>query len=112
MRAAVDPRSRKGHSGRRAGQGRHPMDMAQFHDPMALAVMALAAAIVGLAKGGLAGMGTMAVPVLALVLSPVQAAAILLPILCLTDIVATYTWWGTWSRRTLALMLPGALAGI
>ncbi|TNC74380.1 sulfite exporter TauE/SafE family protein [Rubellimicrobium roseum] len=86
--------------------------MAEFHDPLALAVMALAAAIVGLAKGGLAGVGTMAVPVLALVLSPVQAAAILLPILCLTDIVATWTWWGTWSRRTLALMLPGAIAGI
>jgi uncharacterized membrane protein YfcA len=54
----------------------------------------------------------MAVPVLALALPPVQAAAIILPILCLTDIVATWTWWGTWSRRTLASMLPGALAGI
>ncbi|MBP1805098.1 sulfite exporter TauE/SafE family protein [Rubellimicrobium aerolatum] len=88
------------------------MDIAQLHDPVALAVMALAAAVVGLAKGGLAGVGTMAVPLLALVLPPVQAAAILLPILCLTDIVATWTWWGTWSRRTLALMLPGAVAGI
>ena len=88
------------------------MDMAQFHDPMALLVMALAAAVVGLAKGGLSGVGVMAVPVLALVLPPVQAAAILLPILCLTDLVATWTWWGSWSRRTLLLMLPGAVAGI
>jgi uncharacterized membrane protein YfcA len=54
----------------------------------------------------------MAVPVLALVLPPVQAAAILLPILCLTDLVALWTWWGSWSRRTLLLMLPGGLLGI
>ncbi len=88
------------------------MDMAEFHDPWALLVMALAAVVVGLAKGGLSGVGVMAVPVLALVLPPVQAAAILLPILCLTDLVALWTWWGSWSRRTLLLMLPGALLGI
>ena len=88
------------------------MDMTAFHDPLALAIMALAAMIVGLSKGGLAAVGVMAVPVLALALPPVQAAAILLPILCLTDLVAVWTWWGTWSRRTLALMLPGGLAGI
>ena len=88
------------------------MEMAAFHDPWSLVVMGLAAILVGLAKGGLAGVGVMAVPVLALVLPPVQAAAIILPILCLTDIVATWTWWGTWSRRTLLLMLPGAVAGI
>lgn len=88
------------------------MDMAEFHDPGALLVMALAAIVVGLAKGGLSGVGVMAVPILALVLPPVQAAAILLPILCLTDLVAIWTWWGTWSRRTLRLMLPGAVLGI
>ena len=88
------------------------MDITAFHNPWSLFVMALAAMLVGLAKGGLAGVGVMAVPVLALVLPPVQAAAILLPILCLTDLVATWNWWGTWSRRTLALMLPGALLGI
>jgi uncharacterized membrane protein YfcA len=88
------------------------MEMAQFHDPWSLFVMGLAACITGLAKGGLSGVGVMSVPILALVLPPVQAAAILLPILCLTDIVATWSWWGSWSRRTLLLMLPGALGGI
>lgn len=88
------------------------MDLAAFRDPASLLALALAAMLVGLAKGGLAGTGTMAVPILALVLPPVQAAAILLPILCLTDLVAVWTWWGSWSRRTLALMLPGALLGI
>lgn len=88
------------------------MDLAAFQDPASLVALALAAMLVGLAKGGLAGVGVMAVPVLALALPPVQAAAILLPILCLTDLVATWTWWGSWSRRTLALMLPGALFGV
>lgn len=82
------------------------------HDPAALAALAAAAILVGLAKGGLAGAGTAAVPVLALALPPVQAAAILLPILCLTDLVATWTWWGQWSRRVLWQTLPGAVAGI
>lgn len=86
--------------------------MVAFHDPLSLLVMAVAAMLVGLAKGGLAGVGTMAVPVMALALPPVQAAAILLPILCLTDLVAVWTWWGTWSRRTLLLMLPGGVAGV
>ena len=88
------------------------MDFFALSDPWTALVMALAAIIVGLSKGGLAGVGVMAVPVLALVLPPVQAAAILLPILCLTDLVATWNWWGTWSRRTLLQMLPGAILGI
>ena len=88
------------------------MDLVPFQDPVLLLLMALAAAIVGLSKGGLSGVGTLAVPVLALALPPVQAAAILLPILCLTDIVATWTWWGCWSRRTLLIMLPGGIVGI
>ena len=86
--------------------------MTTFDDPGTLMAMALAAMLVGLAKGGLAGLGVMAVPVLALALPPVQAAGILLPILCLTDLAATWTWWGTWSRRTLMAMLPGAMLGI
>lgn len=88
------------------------MDLALLGDPATLLVLGLAAALVGLAKGGLSGLGVMAVPILALALPPVQAAAILLPILCLSDLVALWTWWGAWSRRTLLLMLPGAMAGI
>jgi len=88
------------------------MDMAAFHDPLSLLVMGLAAMLVGLSKGGLAGLGVMAVPVLALSLPPVQAAGILLPILVLTDLFALAAWWGTWSVGTLRLLLPGAVLGI
>lgn len=88
------------------------MDSTAFHDPSTLAVMMIAAAVTGLAKGGLAGVGVASVPLLALVLPPVQAAGILLPVLCVTDLAALRAWWGQWHRRTLRLMLPGAMAGI
>jgi uncharacterized protein len=49
---------------------------------------------------------------LALVISPVQAAAILLPILIVMDIVSLWTWRGMYDRKTLAYLLPGGLLGI
>lgn len=88
------------------------MSLDTLADPFALAVLLLGAAVVGLSKGGLAGLGVMAVPVMALAIPPVQAAAILLPLLCLSDLIALWTWWGSWSRRVLLQMLPGALGGI
>ena len=41
----------------------------------------------GLSKGGFAGLGTFAVPVMSLVISPLQALGILLPILLVQDVV-------------------------
>lgn len=83
-----------------------------FHDPMAIAAALLSAAIIGLAKGGLTGLGVLAVPVMALVISPVQAAGITLPILIASDAISVWAWWKTWDLRTFALLMPGAVAGI
>ena len=83
-----------------------------FTDPLSIAVAALSAAIIGMAKGGLSGLGMLAVPILALVISPVQAAAIMLPVLIASDMVSIWTWWKTWDLHTFNLMLPGAVAGI
>lgn len=76
-----------------------------------MAVAALAAAIMGVAKGGLTGLGMLAVPVMALVMSPVQAAGIMLPILIASDGVSVWTWWRSWDQLTFRLMIPGAIAG-
>ena len=52
-------------------------------DPWFYAAALPAVILVGLSKGGFGGaMGFIGVPLMALVMSPVQAAAILLPILC------------------------------
>jgi uncharacterized membrane protein YfcA len=52
------------------------------------------------------------VPILALVMPPVQAAALLLPVLLMMDAVGLWTWRGSFDRRVLRLMLPSAVAGI
>ncbi|MBN9267427.1 MAG: sulfite exporter TauE/SafE family protein, partial [Hyphomicrobium sp.] len=68
--------------------------------------------VLGLAKGGFGSVGLLVVPILSLAVSPVQAAGIVLPILVLSDLVALYSYWGEWDRRTMAIMLPGALVGV
>lgn len=67
----------------------------------------------GIAKGGFAGgFGIVAVPLMALVVSPVTAAAILLPILCLMDLVAVWKYRGRWVLSELTLLVPASLIGI
>jgi hypothetical protein len=83
-----------------------------FADPVALAAGIVAAALVGLSKGGLGSIGVLGVPVLSLVMSPVQAAGIMLPILLVSDVFSLWTWWNAWDRRTLTIMLRGAVVGV
>jgi uncharacterized membrane protein YfcA len=67
----------------------------------------------GIAKGGFGGaIAVISVPMMALVMPPTQAAAILLPILVVMDILVVKTYWGVFDRRALYLLLPGALVGI
>jgi uncharacterized membrane protein YfcA len=82
-------------------------------DPWFYATAVPAVVLVGLSKGGLGGaMALIGVPLMTLVISPVQAAAIMLPILIVMDIVSLWSWRGHRDDLTLKLMLPGALAGI
>lgn len=72
-----------------------------------------AVVLVGMSKGGLGGaFSLLGVPLLALVVSPMQAAAIFLPILLVMDWVALYAWRQHSDRKTLLLLLPGGLIGI
>lgn len=82
-------------------------------DPFFYAAAIPAVIMVGLSKGGFGGaMALLGVPLMALAVSPVQAAAILLPILIVMDIVSLWTWRSHKDNKTLAIMLPGALIGI
>lgn len=82
-------------------------------DPFFYTVAIPAVILVGLSKGGFGGaMALLGVPLMTLAISPVQAAAIMLPILVLMDIVSLWTWRHHGDRKTLLFMLPGALAGI
>jgi len=85
---------------------------AMLHDPLFLAVAAIAVILLGISKGGFAGVGALGTPLLALVTGPVQAAAIILPILIVQDVVGVWAFRKSWDGRVLALMLPGAAIGI
>ncbi len=71
----------------------------------------LAAFVVGMSKGGLAAAAALTVPALALMMNPVQAAAILLPVYIVTDWVGVWLYRRHWSGRNLAILVPGMLAG-
>ena len=69
--------------------------------------------LIGLAKGGFSGLGALGTPLMALALDdPVQAAAILLPILIAQDVVGVTAFRKTWDGSVLVAMVPGAIAGI
>ncbi len=86
--------------------------MQLLSDPWTLTLAIVAVIILGLAKGGFAGLGALATPLLALTLPPVTAAAILLPILLVQDVVSVWSYRKTWDRWIVGWMLPGALVGI
>jgi uncharacterized membrane protein YfcA len=83
-----------------------------LHDPWFYAAAIPAMFILGLSKGGFTSGGMLMVPILSLVMSPVQAAGITLPILVLSDIIAVISFWGVFDRTTIRIMLPGAFIGI
>ena len=82
-------------------------------DPWFYLVAVPAVLVFGIAKGGFGGgLGVIAVPLMALVVSPLQAAAVLLPILCLMDLVGLWAYRGKWLWPELRILLPAALIGI
>lgn len=82
-------------------------------DPTFYAVAIPAIILVGLAKGGFVGaLAMLGVPLMALVISPVQAAGILLPILIAMDVFALWTYRGVYDSRNLKILIPAALVGI
>ena len=86
--------------------------MTLLADPLTLALACLAAMIVGMAKGGLSGVGALATPLLALALPPAVAAAILLPAIIVPDCVSVWAFRREWDRWIVGWMLPGTVLGI
>ena len=81
-------------------------------DPVSVGVFLLAVSLLGLAKGGLAGIGLMAMPLMLLVMPPATAAGLMLPILMTQDAMSLWLYRGQWDRRNLTLLLPAAGIGI
>lgn len=82
-------------------------------DPFFYLVAIPAVLLVGISKGGFgSAFGGIGVPLMALAVSPQKAAAILLPVLCLIDVVGFRVYFRKWDFDNLKIMVPGALAGI
>jgi len=81
-------------------------------DPWFYLVAIPAVLITGIAKGGFGGVALLAVPLMALVISPIQAAGIMLPILLLMDFTGVLSYRGKWDKTNLKILLPGAIIGI
>lgn len=76
-------------------------------------VAAFAVLITGISKSGLGGaLGGLAVPLMAIWISPRDAAAVMLPVLIVTDWVGIGAWRGKASWPDLKLLLPAAIVGI
>ena len=67
----------------------------------------------GISKGGFAGpIAILSLPIMTLTMSPVMAAAILLPVLLIMDVIAMYLYWKTWDMKNIKIIIPPALIGI
>ncbi len=81
-------------------------------DPLFYLVAIPAVTALGLSKGGFSGLGTISAPLMALVISPVQAVGILTPILITQDVVTVWSYWRRWDTHILKIMIPGQIAGV
>ena len=82
-------------------------------EPITVILAAMVAAfLVGMAKGGLPAVGTLAVPLLALFMPTMTATALLAPIFCVTDIFGVWLYRRIFSPRNLAILIPAGVLGV
>lgn len=72
----------------------------------------LGAFLVGLSKGGLPAIGMLSVPILALVMPPMKAAVLLLPIFVLSDMVGVWLYRRHFSALNLRILIPAGVMGV
>ncbi len=71
-----------------------------------------AAFTVGMGKGGVPMVGMLAVPIMALVMHPIAAAGLLLPVYVVSDLFGVVAYRREFSGRNLAILAPSAAVGI
>jgi uncharacterized protein len=81
-------------------------------DPLFYLLAVTAVILLGLSKGGFFGLGVMGLPLMSLVVPPLQAAAIILPTVIAQDALTVWTYRHTWSASNLKIMIPSMAVGI
>ena len=87
------------------------LDLPLITDPAFYAAAIPAVLLMGLAKSGLGGFGALATPLMALAIPVPQAAAIMLPLLFVMDVIGLQQLWREADRPLLRLLLPAGLIG-
>ncbi|MEO8391675.1 MAG: sulfite exporter TauE/SafE family protein [Chloroflexota bacterium] len=76
-------------------------------------ILVIVALLIGLSKGGLgAVLGILVTPLLVLVMPPLAAQALSLPLLMIGDLFALRSYWKQWDMHYIRLLLPLAILGI
>lgn len=82
-----------------------------FHDPAFWLAGVLAVSLFGLSKGGFAGLAVLSMPIFALAIPTLQAAAIMLPVLIVQDAIGLWSFRRAFDREGLIVLLAGAILG-
>jgi uncharacterized membrane protein YfcA len=86
--------------------------MTLIADPLFYLAAVPAVIFLGLSKGGFSGIGMVSTPLLALILPPLEAAAILLPIILVQDAMSVWVYRRVWDPWNLKVMIPGCVIGV
>ena len=86
--------------------------MSVVTDPWFYLLAIPAITLLGLGKGGFSGIGMMATPLMALVIPPLQAAAIVQPILIVQDAISAFVYRRDFSAWNLKVLLIGGTIGV
>jgi uncharacterized membrane protein YfcA len=81
-------------------------------DPLFYLLAIPAITLLGLGKGGFSGVGMISTPLLALVIPPLQAAAIVQPILIVQDAISAWVYRRDFSWWNLKVLLVGGTIGV
>lgn len=82
-------------------------------DPIFYLIAIPVVLLTGISKTGIPGLfAGMAVPFLSLVVSPLQAAALMLPILCCIDLFGLRAFYGVYDRPNIRILLTGLPVGL
>ena len=88
------------------------MDFPLITDWQFYAAAIPAVLLMGISKSGFgSGFGSLAVPLMALAVTVPQAAAILMPILFVMDVMGLHAYRGKWDAQLLRFLIPAGLVG-
>lgn len=88
------------------------MNLPLIADPWFYAVAIPAVLLLGISKSGFgAGLGSLAVPLMALTVTVPQAAAILMPVLLVMDLLGLHAWRAHFNWPLIRFLLPFGLVG-